>query len=182
MRTILAAGAAAAVLTSVACAQQAPAQKAYGNVGVIVDEGFDDLGAAGRVGFDFTPYLGVEGEAAYFTDEVLDVQARLFTYMAFAKAQTAVSDRLSVFARVGYGGYTVDLDDGDLEDLGVDLDLVDDSDSDDLFAYGVGAELALSGPSSVRADYTRYDLAEGAGDDEGFFSLAYVLRFGGAGR
>lgn len=176
-RIFLTAAAIAATATS-----QAVAQQAHGSLGVIVDEGFEDFGAVGRVGYDFSSYFGIEGELNYFAlddDDVnlgpgVDVDADVFGYLAFAKAQAPVGERLSVFGRVGYGGITIDVD--------VDVDGVGSesaSESEDAFAYGVGAEYAFTPTGAVRADYTRLDLGDGVGD-QGFFALSYTLRFGGA--
>ena len=162
MKNALAAAAALATVLG----GHAAAQQAHGSLGVIVDEGFDDLGAVGRVGYDFNANFGVEGELNYFSTDVVGVDVDVFAYIAFAKAQTNVNERVSVFARLGYGGITADPDGFE-------------SETEDAFAYGVGAEYAVAPNGAIRADYTRYDLGEGGGDDEGFLSLSYALRFGG---
>ena len=160
------------ILSSLAVATfgaQAAAQQAHAGIGAVVDEGFDELGFTGRVGYDLNRNFGIEGELNYFSVDTFGTDVDVFTYIAFAKAQTTVTPQISVFARLGYGGLTADAD-------GLE------SESEDAFAYGVGAEYAVTPSSGIRADYTRYDLGEGGGDDEGFLSLAYVFRFGGAQR
>ena len=158
----------------------AAAQEAHGSVGLVVNEGFDDVGVAGRFGYDFTEFFGVEGELNYFSlsdDELddlagTDIDVNLFGYFAFAKAQYPVNERVSVFGRLGYGGLTIDVD---AEGIG------SESDTEGAFAYGVGAEFAVTPNGAIRADYTRIDLGD-AGGDEGFFGLGYTFRFGGAAR
>ena len=174
-RIIITAASATAALMGTATAQEA-----HGSIGGIVNEGFDNVGVVGRVGYDFTANFGIEGELNYFSldDEFdpgdgADVDVDVFSYLAFAKAQAPVGERVTVFGRLGYGGITVDAD--------VEIDGVSESnsESEDAFAYGVGAEFAVTPNGAVRADYTRIDLGD-AGGDEGFFALAYTFRFGGA--
>lgn len=172
MKTILSAAAIAAALLGTASAQEA-----HGSIGLIVNEGFDDVGVAGRFGYDFTSYLGVEGELNYYSadeDSIdgagdLDVDADIFGYFAFAKAQAPVGERVTLFGRAGYGGVTVDVD---VEGFG------SESESEGAFAYGVGAEFAVTPSGAIRADYTRIDLGDDFGD-EGFLSVSYAFRFGG---
>ena len=158
MKTILTAAAGALALFGTAAAQEG-----HASIGVQVNEGFDDVGVVGRGGYDFTPTFGLEGEVSYTPVEVFDIDADVLIYGVFAKAQTNVTPRVSVFGRVGYGGVTVDADGFDSETEGG-------------FGYGVGAEFALNQTGGIRTDYTRYD---GDGFEEGFFSVSYVFRFGG---
>lgn len=155
-----------AALAAATLGGQAAAQQAYGNVGGVVNEGFDEFGVQARLGYDLPDQavaIGFEGEVAYFNVDVLGQDFDVLNLAGFAKVGTPVTPSVSLFARAGYGLTEVlDTPDG-----------VDGSESD--FAYGVGAEFAVAPRSGVRVDYTRYEAV-----DEGFLSLNYVFRFGGA--
>ena len=161
---------------------QAAAQEFHASVGGIIDESFDELGVVGRGGYDFTPNFGLEAELNYFSvgeDDLdvgdgttVDVDADVFSYIAFAKAQAPVGERVTVFGRVGYGGVTLDVE---ADGFG------SESETEDAFAYGVGAAFAVGPRGAVRADYTRIDLGEDL-DSEGFLALSYTFRFGGVQR
>ena len=151
MKTTLAAAAALAALAS----GHAAAQTTYANIGLSADDSADNFGLTGRLGYDLPSFVSVEGEANYFFD------AEVTTLTGFGRAEFAVAPALSVHGRAGYGVAT-DFDNGE-----------------DYFAYGVGGSFAVTERARLRADYTVYN-AGGAGIDDGFLSLTYVMKFTGA--
>ena len=149
-------------------------------------ESFDfDFGAiGGHVGYDFSPYFGVEGELLIgVKDESLsvtiegetedaDIDANVdvsleSVYGVFGRAIWPVSEQFTVFGRAGYVSGKIELstDVEDYETL---------SDSDEAFAYGVGATFVLSGNVYARGDYTRYDFDGSAAD---MFMIGAGVRF-----
>lgn len=149
-------------------------------------ESFDfDFGAiGGHVGYDFSPYFGVEGEVLIgvkdeslsFTiegdtdDEDIDINADVSLdslYGIFGKANWPVSEQLNLFGRVGYVSGKIELS-TDVEDLG------NFSETDEAFAYGVGATFVLSGNVYARDDYTRYDFD---GSEADMFMIGAGIRF-----
>ncbi len=128
-----------------------------------------------RGGYDFTEFLGAEGELQFgLSDETVTAGAVTgdlsydFGIGLFGKAQYPLTEQFSVFARLGYvyqeaeaaaafGGQNFNVSDGE---GGV--------------GYGVGAEWAFYGPNGVRFDYTRNDFDAGENDA---FTLSYVRRF-----
>jgi opacity protein-like surface antigen len=124
-----------------------------------------------RGGYDFTPYLGVEGEVLVgLGDESVTVGSVTgdvsldYGLGAFAKAQFPVNEQFSVFGRLGYAYWEAEASVG-----GFTL-----SDEEDGVAYGVGGEWAFAGPNAVRVDYTRYDFDNAETDA---FGVSYVRRF-----
>src|SRR3712207_3799278 len=108
-RVAFATAAAAACLTAVpALAQTAPGVGAYGTLGY---SQHDDRGAGlgtaqGRLGYKFTPMLGVEAEGAIGvdTDRGPVGQAKVKRSVgAYAVGAAPVSPNLELFGRVGYG-------------------------------------------------------------------------------
>ena len=151
MRRITTLAAAAATILGA----QAAAQSGYGSVGATVNEGFDDVGLTGRVGADLAQYFAIEGEGNYFFDSEVGY------FGGYGVGKFPASEQITLLGRLGYGVLT-NFDGG----------------SEDGFAYGVGAEFAVNPRGAVRADYTRLDFGDGT--DEGFLSVSYVFRFGGA--
>jgi len=173
----------AATLAMAGMATQAAAQDsgAYANVGVEAIE-FDAYALTGRLGYQINNIFSVEGQGSLgiIDDKTevlgLDAEAGLnYSLAGFGKATLPVGERFEVFGRAGYH-YT---------DLGFEVDTgagTIDSDVDtDGFAFGVGAEYALTDRSGIRVDYTAYDLGE---NDDGEdlptsdnYSVAYVFKF-----
>lgn len=150
MKRFLACAIAASVIVG-----HADAQEMYASIGATTNDGFDDGAVTARYGAAFTEYFGAEAEGSYFFD------GEFGFFGAYGVGRIPAGDRVTVLARVGYGLYT------------------DFDDSEDAIAYGVGAEYAVTPSGAVRADYTRVDAGEGF-DEEGFFTLSYVFKFGGA--
>ena len=157
MKTILAATVASTVLLGAQAAAQAGAKSIYGGVGATTNEGFDDGAVTGRVGSTFGEHFGAEGEVSYFVDSEVGFAA------AYATGRLPAGGRLTILGRVGYGLFT-------------DLD-----DAEGALAYGIGAETPAGPRGAVRADYTRIDAGDGF-DEEGFFTVTYQFRLGGAQR
>ncbi|MGB3455756.1 MAG: outer membrane beta-barrel protein [Litorimonas sp.] len=153
-----------------------PASYTYGSLGaVLYDVDQERIGLQGRLGYQISPLLGIEGEGSIgLIDDETDVAGTTtelktdYQAAAFAKASLPVGPRLSLHARGGYhflegsadtttGGVTT----------AVDV-------SEDGVAYGAGAAYALSPRDSIRLDYTNYEQA-GANLDS--VAIAFQRRF-----
>ncbi|MEL6688013.1 MAG: outer membrane beta-barrel protein [Pseudomonadota bacterium] len=134
-----------------------PAGYTYGSIGLnMYDVDAEEaLGVQGRLGYQFSPLLGVEAEGSYgITDDGgFDPDYQI---AGFGVAKLPLGPRLSAHARGGY--HNSDLGAGD----------------DDGFAYGAGAEYRLNARDSLRFDYTNYEVT-GANLDS--VSLAFQRRF-----
>lgn len=132
----------------------------YGNLGGIAyDVGEDNFGVVTRLGYQSPYYIGAEVEG---TLGVSDIKTQNgadsikggvdYSVAAFALARLPLGERFSVHARGGYHVSKIgaQLDDG--------TSVVSGSESFDGFAYGGGAEFNLSPKTSMRVDYTRYEL------------------------
>lgn len=136
-------------------ATPAAAQSTYGALGVTFDDGVTDLGATGRIGHDLNSVASIEADATYlFGPEV-------GTIAGFVKGRVPVTPRITLHGRLGYGF---------VRNGEFDID-------DDAFAYGLGAEAALSARNAVRIDWTKFDA--GGGGSDGLLTLSYSWRFGG---
>lgn len=154
----------------------------YGTIGgVMHDTDLNSFGLEGRVGYDFGRILGAELEGSIgvideketINDAALgDVQLSSgfdYNVAAFAVARLPLSQRVSVHARGGYDFRSLSVkgtaDDGTSGKTTIDLDG---------FAYGIGAEYALSPRSGLRLDLTSYDNEFGASES---VSASYVRKF-----
>lgn len=132
----------------------------YGNLGGIAyDAGDDAFGVVGRLGYQSPHYLGGEVEGSVGVSDSKTVVGTDtikggvdYSVAAFALARLPLGDRFAVHARGGYHVTKIgaELDDGTTVTSG--------SESFDGFAYGAGAEFNMSPKSSIRVDYTRYEL------------------------
>jgi len=127
-----------------------------------------NMGAiGGHVGYDFTPYFGVEGEVLIgvqdgsftFEDVALEDDIEFDVGMnsmfgVFAKANLPLGERFNAFARAGYAA-------GEFEISTDGEDGVSVSDTADGVGYGVGASFDFTQQIYVRGDFTRYDFAGG---------------------
>ena len=152
----------------------------YGTLGAtLYDVDSDVFGIQGRVGWQSASYYGAEVEGSFgvndddqrfdFGTGTVDAKSGVDTQIAaFAVGRYPVSDKFNVLGRVGYHNTDIDVefDDG--------TTVLEDSFSDDGLAYGVGAEYAFDRKTSLRADYTIYDL-DGANADS--VSLAVARKF-----
>ena len=148
----------------------------YGNLGVVAyDLDSDIYGIQGRLGYQSANYFGAEVEGSFGvlsdteTVGANELKAGVnYSVGAFVRGVLPLGERINVFARGGYHATEVD---GSVND-GVTTASV--SDTADGFAYGAGAEYALTRRDSLRLDYTRYDLGPGETDS---LSLAYARKF-----
>lgn len=128
-----------------------------------------------RGGYDFSQFLGVEGEALIgLGDESVTVGGVTgdvsldYGFGLFGKAQYPLNEQFSVFARLGYVYYEAEAS------AALGGQTVSVSDGEGGVGYGVGAEWAFAGPNALRADYTRNDFDGGEVDA---WTLSYVRRF-----
>lgn len=175
MRNILLATAAITLISAPAMAQD-PGSRVTGSVGYTHFDGDNgNLGAiTGRVGYDFTRNLGVEGEASIGVKDddftVAGVDGSLeheYDAAVYGVAKLPVSENLELFGRLGYGTTKVKADIAGFEA----------SEDGESINYGVGANYFFDGQNGVRADWTRRDFR---GDDAGeadTYGLSFVRRF-----
>jgi len=163
MKTLMIA-ASAAVLSLAAIPAAAQAQT-YGTIGYAgVDAEGADVGAIqGRLGYKFTPYLGVEGEAAFGikgdTVSGIDVDMK-HEIGVFGVLTAPVSPSVDLFARAGYTVATFDTSLGDVESDG--------------FAYGLGGQYNVTEKDGVRLDWTRHNHDDVEAD---VWSIGYSRKF-----
>lgn len=175
MRNILLAAAAITVISAPSFAQSATGPSYYGTLGYSqLDHSDGDLGAVtGRLGAKFNPYIGVEGEAS------IGVKDNDFTFAgaegkiehdydaaAYVVGTLPVSPNLELFARGGYGTTKIKT-----ELAGFEGEVDGES-----WNYGAGANYYFDGQNGVRADWTRRDFEDDAGEAD-VYSVSYVRRF-----
>jgi len=153
----------------------------YGTLGgVMYDTDADSFGLEGRIGYDSGRIFGAEIEGSLgLIDETsvlpsavgpIDVEGGFdYNVAAFALARLPLSKRFTLHARGGY----------DFRDISVTATAQDGtsataSESLDGFAYGVGAEYALTPRDGLRLDFTRYDNDIGASES---VSASYTRKF-----
>lgn len=149
---IAVAAAAAALLATPASAQNWRVEGGYTQYSV---EDTDVGGITARLGYDFTPHVGVEGEAS--VGVVDDGDAELDNAEGvFVIGRLPLAGGWSVHGRAGYE--RLDGNGGD----------------DEGFAYGVGGQYDFNAKVGVRGDYTR---VSGDDDDTDTFAVTAVYRF-----
>lgn len=173
MRNLLLATAAVALIAAPASAQSI--SNAYGSIGASRVSGYDtDLNAVtARIGAKLTPYIGIEGEGSFGIGDddvdnvVLPTTAELeHDLAAYVTGTIPVSQNLELFGRVGYGTTKIK----------VEANGFSASDSEESVNWGVGANYFLDGQNGVRADWTRRDFRDGAGEAD-VWSLSFVRKF-----
>jgi hypothetical protein len=166
-----------ATVPAAAQAQDAAASNvgAYVNLNVgIADGGQADLKAIqGRLGYRFTPYIGVEGELATGlksdTDTIAGVSVNTklkHEAAAYAVGFLPVSPNTDILARVGYGTTR----------LRARAAGVSASDSAESWNVGVGAQHLFDGLNGIRADYTRQEFNHDQGHAN-VWTAGYVRKF-----
>ncbi|MGD2133892.1 MAG: outer membrane beta-barrel protein [Maricaulaceae bacterium] len=151
MKTSLAL-AATAMLAALGASGAAQAQTYVDlNVGASIFDEPDTTAATGRIGANFTPNFGAEGEIS------LDLGGDEFDNVLgiFARGGLPLNDQFEFIGRVGYARAEGN---GPGDDGGV--------------ALGAGGVWMLDGRNGLRFDYTRYDF----GDDANAISVTYVRR------
>lgn len=175
MRNILLAAVAVAAVSSPAFAQSIQGPTYYGTLGYSqLDHSDGDLGAVtGRIGAKFSPYIGVEGEASVGVRDddfnVAGVDGSIehdYDAAAYVVGTLPVSPNLELFARGGYGTTKIKAELGGVEQ---------EADGES-WNYGAGANYYFDGQNGVRADWTRRDFEDDAGEAD-VYSLSYVRRF-----
>ncbi len=151
----------------------------YGNLGAVAYDTSSDLyGVQGRFGYQSKSLWGAEAEGSIGVDDdqvndLATASSRTdnvdYSVAAFALARLPLTQRISAHARAGYHLTEVssEFDDG----VNPIIELSDDFDG---FAYGAGAEFALTPKDAIRLDYTRY---EGDSRDLDAISLGYARKF-----
>lgn len=172
--SLIAAAAAAAVMIPAAASAQT-AVTGYGSLGYSHhDLDGADVGAIqGRLGARFNPYLGVEGELGFGVkkDDVniggVNGKAELKNSMAiYGVGFLPVAPNADLYARVGYGK-----SEGKVSIPGASADADGNS-----WNYGVGGQYFLDDKNGIRADYTRHDFEDDAGEAD-VWSVGYVRKF-----
>jgi hypothetical protein len=174
MRNVLLATAVLTLIAAPAMAQDhGPVTGSIGYTQLDGDDG--DLGAiTGRVGYDFTRNLGIEGEASFGVkdqdvtfggvDTTLEHQ---YDAAVYGVAKLPVTGNLELFGRVGYGTTEVKASTAGFA-------ATEDGDS---LNYGVGANYFIDGRNGIRADWTRRDFQEDNGGEVDTYGLSFVRRF-----
>ncbi|MEM9840270.1 MAG: porin family protein [Pseudomonadota bacterium] len=119
-----------------------------GDIIRVADEDFDLDGFTGRIGWNFTDHLGVEGEYTWSTGEDQQGQATFElgkTYSIFGTARNALNENVELFARVGLINSDVD----------VRTPAGNFTESENSFAAGVGVNLFVTDHLGFRVGYTR---------------------------
>lgn len=115
-------------------------------------------GVTGRVGYNFTPHFGVEGEGTFGVDD--DDGVELDNAVgAYAVGRIPLGNTFGVHGRVGYQTIDVDTPLGGVEDDGV--------------SYGGGVSWQATPGLGIRADYTRFE----GDNDADSISLGGVVNF-----
>ncbi|WP_439471706.1 porin family protein [Brevundimonas sp.] len=175
MRNILLATAAVTLIAAPAMAQE-PASRITGSAGYTYFDGDNgNLGAiTGRVGYDFTRNLGVEGEASFGVKDdhitVAGLEGSLehqYDAAVYGVAKLPVNENFELFGRLGYGTTQVKADVAGVQ-------ATNDGES---VNYGVGANYFFDGQNGVRADWTRRDFRGDNGGEADTYGVSFVRRF-----
>jgi hypothetical protein len=180
MKNALIATAALAAIAAVPASAQAQ-DAAASNVGAYVnlnlglaDGGQADVKAIqGRVGYRFTPYIGVEGELATGldsdTDTISGVQVKTklrHEAAVYGVGFLPLGPNTDLLARIGYGTTRYRA-----EALGVS-----NTDSAESWNFGVGAQHLFDGVNGIRADFTRQEFNHDQGHAN-VWTVGYVRKF-----
>lgn len=155
------------------------AEIGYAALNVKATDGADTAKASpgvvtGVLGYQFLPNLAVEGlvglaagKAGVKVNGVANgVDVKVSSALGvFIKPSMAVSDSIDLFARAGWLHTTLKISEGPFSE----------SDSDNNFAYGLGANFHLSKTSYIQANWMNYYKKDGVKIDG--FALAYGMRF-----
>jgi hypothetical protein len=149
----------------------------YGNLGYSwLHGGGADLGAIqGRLGYRMNNYLGVEGEVATgVDDDHIHVAPGVREHVKLRHAEAIygvgylpLSPRIDVLGRVGYGSTTAR----------TSLAGFHNTDTDNSWNFGVGAQYHFDGRNGIRADYTREEFIGNGNGHANVWSVAYSRRF-----
>ena len=162
--------AAALLMVGVASSAMAQDSNTYVNIGVNTYE-FDTYSIQGKVGYDFSEYFSVEGQAGFgvISDKETIAGTEFKTKVdydlgAFLVGHAPIAENLEILGRVGYyyaevgvkgGGQSVS---GDFDGL----------------AFGGGLQYMWDELNGVRGEYTYVD---GDGGHADTFAVSYVRKF-----
>ena len=173
IRTVLVSSLSILALTAGASAQEGQIRLGAGYERADFD-GVDFDTVVARGSYDFTRYLGVEGQLNIgLGDESVTVGGVTgdvsLDYIAgvYGVFRPFSFENGSVFLRAGY---TTTEAEASAAGLNFSAD-------DQAWAYGVGGEYFFDGRNGIRGDYTRMDYDDGGEAD--VFGVSYVRRIGG---
>ena len=155
-------------ISAAAVALMATPALAQGSTGAYANLGYTQYdthnstlgGVTGRLGYNFSPNVG--GEVEYTGGVNDDTNAKLRdSYGAYAVGRVPLSDRFSLFGRVGYNKINIDGRNGFADR------------HEDGIAGGVGAEYQATSGLGIRGQYTRL----GGNADANAWELAGVAHF-----
>lgn len=153
-------------------ASAAQAQDTGAYAAVSVDAlNFDAYALSGRIGYNFSEYFGVEGQAGFGiiddkeTFQGIEAKAGIDNFFAgFITARVPAGEQFELIGRVGY--YSAEQS-GSAAGISIAADA-------DGIAAGLGAIFWLNEKSGIRAEYTYLD---GDGGNSDLFSLGYQFKF-----
>ena len=161
---------AATALVGFAGAAQAQDGNAYGAIGVSSYE-FDMYGVEAKLGYNFTDYFGVEGQAGVgIISDKETIAGTEFkssvshNFAGFGVVRIPASEQFDLFARAGYHTTRVKASSGGISA----------SASDDGFAFGGGGQFNVNDRDGVRLEYTNYDFDGGNAD---VYTVSFVRKF-----
>jgi opacity protein-like surface antigen len=170
----------AAVVPAAAQAQDTAASNvgAYVNLGLAhADAGTPNYEIVGaRLGYRFTPHLGVEGEAAtglqgYTFRDIgspgLDVKTKIeHQFAAYGVGFLPIGPNTELLARIGYGTTKI-------SGKAAGFSAADDGES---WNFGVGAQHSFDGVNGIRIDYTRQEFTNSSAHAN-VVGASYVRKF-----
>jgi outer membrane immunogenic protein len=167
-----------AALPVFAHAQQVQAPTGlYGNLGYSDADGSGvNLGAIqGRLGYRLNNWFGVEGELAtgvkndkFNVAPGVDAKVKLKLQEAiYGVGFLPLTPQWDLIGRVGYGGDTIRTSAVGLRN----------TDADNSWNFGAGAQYHFDGKNGIRADYTREEFVGHGADHANVWSVAYSRRF-----
>lgn len=180
----------AVILAIAGFSSQAMAQDTgtYVNAGVdlVSGEDFTSYNISAKLGYNFTEFFGVEGQAAFgvINDTIEDIDPDFddidvgvdSSFGGFGVVRFPASESFDIFARAGYH----------FTQIGAGTDGVGASVDTDGFAAGAGGQYFFTANDGIRFEYTYYDLNVDSDliDDEDLesgsadvFTVSYVRKF-----
>lgn len=147
----------------------------YGTAGYTAfDTDNGDLGAVtGRIGARLAPNFAVEGEGSFGVRDddfsIAGVNGKVeheYDAAVYGVGILPVSPSFELFGRLGYGTTKIKAEAGAAS---VEAD-------GESFNYGLGANYFIDAQNGIRADWTRRDFREDAGEAD-TYAVSYVRRF-----
>lgn len=173
MRNILIAAVAISAIAAPALAQSVSEPRGYGNLGYTHLDDTSTGAVTGRLGVNLNRFIALETEASVGVKDhdinVAGVDGKIehdYDAAAYVVGTLPVTPNFELFARGGYGTTKIKT-----ELAGFDGEVDGES-----WNYGAGANYYLDGQNGLRADWTRRDFRDDAGEAD-VYSLSYVRRF-----